>query len=980
MAQKNRRRSPGSVLSKFLKVIVLTGLIVVLLGAGSLGIAVLNIVKDAPDISTEDINTMLTENSIIVDPSGKQLEMIQTEEFRRIIDISEMPEHLQHAVLSVEDERFYSNMGIDPQGIIKSAIDNFRAGDIVRGGSTITQQLVKLMYLSDEQSIERKLMEAYMAVQITEAMPKDKILEAYLNRIFLGQGAYGVEAAAQIYFSKSAKDLTIGESAALASIINSPSNNALYKTISPSAVSAEDRVVGEILIDNQKYIAIYNSDQEDRREYVLSNMLEQEYITQEEHDAALAEDMFSALRPPQRKTGEVSSYFTDFVKEQVLEKLQEQLGYSREEAVDKLYNGGLIITATIDVDMQQKLDTLYDEFTELLLPDISGWSEPGFIRWRLSENENILDANGNITYFKWSNMLTDDGRVYLSEGTYELDDRGLTVRSDKLIVRNQLMDIVNVYSRSDENNLLTHRMGGYEFEEGQIIENEDESITITSSFLQENPDFYEIDEEGDLLLSRDYYSYDEVGVLQPQVTTVIMEPATGHIKAMRGGRGTTGSSILNRATQSPRHPGSTMKPIATYLPALDNGYTAASPIDDVPFYNEIGERWPTNWDFRYQGIVTLRRSIIGSMNVNAVKTLEDVGLQTSKRYLEKMHLIDPIHPEDDNFVTRDEDPHVNDENLASMGLGGMVNGFTNLELTGAYNTIANDGTYVEPIAFSKIEDTRGNLILENQPERTEVVSKPIAFVMKDILRNLTDASVIQTAKIPGIDAAGKTGTSGTSSNNIDSWFVGFTPYLSAGVWIGADDPTIYIDEVSSYAVAFWGIIMRSMHEDFADATFSVPEGVIEAEVCTQSGKKPTAACAADPRGTIRTEYFARGTEPVEDCDAHVFARVDRTTNLLATQYCPDHVVVNRGFIKRPHPYDPSENEGIVPDDWSYMLPSRYCNVHTQPARTEPPATEGPVTEADDQTEPPPPVTEPPATEPPSTDPPVTEPDDPDDDD
>jgi penicillin-binding protein 1A len=325
-------------------------------------------------------------------------------------------------------------------------------------------------------------------------------------------------------------------------------------------------------------------------------------------------------------------------------------------------------------------------------------------------------------------------------------------------------------------------------------------------------------------------------------------------------------------------------------------------------------------------------------------------------------------------VTRDEDPYANDENLAAMGLGGMVHGFTNLELTSAYNSIANDGTYVEPVSFSKIEDTRGNLILDNQPERTEVVSPQTAFIMKDILRNLTDASVIQTVKIDGIDTAGKTGTSGTTTRNIDSWFVGFTPYLTAGVWIGSDDPNnVFIDEVSSYAVRFWGIVMRSMHEGYEDKTFDIPEGIVEAQVCTQSGKKPTSLCYADPRGTVRTEYFVRGTEPVEECDAHVSARVDRSTNRLATQFCPENLVVNRVFVKRPKPYVPSENEGILPDDWAYTLPTTYCHVHTQPAQTEPPETEPAETEETTEPDTDTPQTDPPQTEPPQTDPPQTDP-------
>lgn len=975
MAPQNRRRSPARTISKILKITLLSLLIVLFIGGGLVGIGILHIVQDAPEISTDNINSMLSENSIIQDANGTLLEMIQTEEFRKIIDIEEMPKHLQEAVLAVEDERFYTNMGVDPQGILKSAIDNFRAGGIVRGGSTITQQLVKMMYLSDEQSIERKLKEAYLAIKLTQIMPKEKILEAYLNRTYFGQGAYGVEAASRIYFSKSAGDLTLGESAALASVINSPTNNALYKTVSPSSIEDGDRVVGDILIENQKYVAVFNEEQEPRRQYVLDNMLKLGYISQEQHDDALAEDMFAALHPPERKTGQVSSYFTDYVKRQVVQELMDQLGYTYEEANEKLYNGGLIITATIDMDMQKKIDDLYDQFTSELLGNIEGWEEPGFIRWNRSESGNLRDRHDNIVYFHRDNLLSEDGSVYFGPDSFTVDDAGLHIQSEKIILRSSVLDIKDFWTRSEENNLLLHRVGGIEFEEGQLVEEED-GIRITSDFLSEHEGFYRIDDGGNLLLSQDYYSYDEIGVLQPQVTTVIMDQKTGQIRAMRGGRGQSGSSILNRATQSPRQPGSTMKPIATYLPALDNGYTMATPIDDVPYYNEKGERWPTNWDFRYQGLVTLRTSIIGSMNVNAVKTLEAVGINTSKEYLRRMHLINTLHPDQDHFVERDEDPNTNDENLASMGLGAMLQGFTNLELTAAYNAIANDGTYVEPISFTKIVDTRGNVILDNQPETTTVVSPQTAFIMKSILNDLTDATVITPVKIDGIATAGKTGTSGTSAYNTDSWFVGFTPYYSAAVWIGSDDPNIYIDEVASYSVRFWGVLMRAVHEGLEPAEFEVPEGIVQAEVCTVSGKKPTAACYADPRGKVRTMYFVKGTEPTEDCDVHVYARVDRSTGLLANEYCPGSLVTSRVFIKRPIPYQPWENEGILPDDWSYTMPTKYCDKHTHTPQTEPPETETPDTQPPDTETPAP---EPPVpTEPPHTDPPPADSDDPPD--
>lgn len=965
MAHKKRRRTAGSVFLKIVKIAILVVLIVVLLGVGTLGIATINIVQNAPPISTDNMNAMLTENSVIIDKNGQTLEMIQTEQFRKIVDIEEIPDTFIKAVIATEDESFYTNIGVDPKGIVMSAVDNFVAGGIVRGGSTITQQVAKLMYLSDEQTVQRKLMEAYIAIQLTEQLPKEQILEAYLNRIFLGQGAYGIEAAAQIYFSKSAKDLNLAESAALASVINSPSNNALYKTISPAAVEPEDRVVGDVMIENQRYVAIYNEEQEERVAYVLSRMIDQGYITEAERDEALAYDLFSALNPPERKTNQVSSYFTDFVKDQVVQKLMAQLGYSYEEATDKLYNGGLVITATIDLDKQERLDTLYDEFTSLLLGDTSGWNEPAFIRWRLSDGGNILNSNGNIMYFAKENLLSEGNEIYFSPDTYTLDENGLTINSEKVVARDTVIDFRDFYTRSEENNLMTHQVSGIEFPENTYTANEDGSFTITNEFLENNSDFYRTNDDGYLFISPNFFYFDEVGVLQPQVTSVIMDHNNGHILAMRGGRGTTGSSVLNRATQSPRHPGSTIKPIATYLPALDNGYTAATPIDDVPYFNELGERWPTNWDFRYEGIVTLRDSIIASKNVNTVRTLENVGISKSKSYLEKFHLIDPEHPERDNFISRDEDPAVNDENLAAMGLGGMVRGFTNLEMTGAYGAIANNGTYIEPISFTKIEDTQGRLILDNQPETTEVVSEQTAFIMKDILQELTNSRVVQPAQVENIATAGKTGTSGTSEYNTDSWFAGFTPYMTSAVWIGSDNPNITIDEIASYAVRFWGHIMRSMHEGYEPKEFDMPDGIVEAEVCTQSGKKPTSLCRQDSRGTVELEYFVKGTEPVEECDAHVLVRVDRTTNLLASENCRTSNVISRIMIKRPNLYIPSENEGILPEDWAYTAPTEYC-VHNRPQ------TETPVTSETEETE----ETEAPetsATEPVTEAPVVTEP-------
>ena len=178
---------------------------------------------------------------------------------------------------------------------------------------------------------------------------------------------------------------------------------------------------------------------------------------------------------------------------------------------------------------------------------------------------------------------------------------------------------------------------------------------------------------------------------------------------------------MNRAASSARQPGSTIKPIAVYTPALANGYTVATPIDDIPYYNEKGERWPNNWYKSYRGLMSLRRSVQSSINVNSVKTLEHVGIAKSKEYLTKMHLINKNNPAGDTFVSKGENGKINDENLAAMGLGAMSDGFTNLALTGAYASISNLGTYIEPLTFTKVVDSEGNVILENCQEVEEVV-------------------------------------------------------------------------------------------------------------------------------------------------------------------------------------------------------------------------------------------------------------------
>lgn len=463
-------------------------------------------------------------------------------------------------------------------------------------------------------------------------------------------------------------------------------------------------------------------------------------------------------------------------------------------------------------------------------------------------------------------------------------------------------------------------------EEHYIME-ENNIITIKKAYLDANSEFYKVDESGNLLIKESYFYIDKKGIVQPQSATVTIDYRTGQIKAIVGGRDVEGNRILNRATSSKRQPGSAIKPISVYLPALDNGYTAATAIDDIPFYDGKGKLWPKNWYTGYRGIHTLRRAVEQSVNICSVKTVQNIGIATSMSYLEKMGIISKTNPEEDSFVTRITNKQYNDENLSALGLGGMTRGLTPLELTAAYGTIANDGVFIEPISFTKILDKNGNLLLDNTPKETIVVSPQIAYIMKDILRTTVTEGLAKQAKLPNMVVAGKTGT---TQNQADIWFVGFTPYYVTGTWIGNDSPVITLSKGSASVAQLWQHISSTLHEGLENITaFNMPPGIVTANICTQSGLLPSGLCSHDPRGTIKSEIFAQGTVPTSTCDAHVQVNVDTSNNSIANPYCPEELVETRVFVQRTPPYNPSDNNGLTPSDFGYNAPTSICTYHDE---------------------------------------------------
>ncbi len=416
-------------------------------------------------------------------------------------------------------------------------------------------------------------------------------------------------------------------------------------------------------------------------------------------------------------------------------------------------------------------------------------------------------------------------------------------------------------------------------------------------------------------------------VVQPQSSFVVIDNATGYVKAVSGGRGEKLTNLgLNRATDSERQPGSTFKIVAAFAPGIDsNTFTLGSVFDDVPFSS--GSHQFRNWysNPSYRGLSTVREAIRDSMNIVTVKAMDAVGIDPAFNYLLNFGFTTLVEEE----VT--EDGRVLSDKGLATALGGLTYGVTNLELTAAYATIANGGEYREPIFYTKVIDHEGNVILDNTEVPTKTVISPeTAFLLTNAMIDVVTSGTGTSARFKSIDMpiAGKTGT---TSDAKDLWFEGYTPYYTAGIWLGYDDPETIPDGV--YHKQLWAKIMERVHKEkgLTRKEFSKPSSITTASICKESGQLAGALCSSDPRGsTIYTEYFASGTAPSETCTVHQSDKVDSSTGLLATEFCPESVIVDRVFIVRPS----GENADASVGDSKYQKTSLgACTVHTSSSST-----------------------------------------------
>ncbi len=796
------------------------------------------IIASAPDISAMDVAPDGYATKVF-DSDGAEVQTLSATGSNRIpVTIDKIPKDLQNAFIAVEDARFYEHNGIDAKGILRAAVATVTKGRLSQGASTITQQLIKnnVFNAYNESTIEkikRKLQEQYLAVKLETMMDKSEILENYLNTINLGNGYYGVQAAANGYFGKDVSELTLSECAVIASITQSPANLNPIK---------------------------YPENNKKRQTKVLNDMLKQELISKEQFDEALEDDVYARLQGLDVKVADSTySYFVDTLIDVIIKDLMEQRGYDETQATNMVYKSGLQIYSTQDSNMQSIADRIIN--------DTSNY--PASTEVSVSYSLTIKETNNNVSYYSHYAMLD--------------------------------------WYQKEQNN-------------------PDFSLTFSSkdSALSYIEKFKNAKLAGGGTVSSEKITY----TIQPQVSFSVMDQYNGQVKVLVGGRGDkSGNRTLNRAVDSKRQPGSSIKPIGVYGPALDTGaITLAAAIDDAPYYysGENGKLVSNYTKGQYLGLVTPRVALIHSLNVPAVKTLTKITPLVGFNYLEKFGISTLISPK--NAINGHHDV------VQALALGGLTVGVRNIEMAAAYATYANGGVYTEPIYYTKVLDHDGNIILDNSTPETHTVVKPTtAWLMTSALQSVASTGNAGKAQVANQPMAGKTGT---TQNETDRWFCGYTPYYTAAMWVGYDDNSSGLSPNISQTT-IWGKIMTEIHKDMPTKSF--PEqssGIVELQVCSQSGKLPVEGlCDSDPRGSqIITEYFSIDNQPTEYCDTHVKVNICNVSGQVASSKCTD--VTAKIFIKKAEPIHATNADGSVvykAEDEPYAIHetelSTLCNSH-----------------------------------------------------
>lgn len=412
----------------------------------------------------------------------------------------------------------------------------------------------------------------------------------------------------------------------------------------------------------------------------------------------------------------------------------------------------------------------------------------------------------------------------------------------------------------------------------------------------------------------------DTGKFSPsQMSFVLIDQTTGMVRALTGENGEETMKIgHNLVLDQESNPGDALSLLSTWLPALDTGGMSLGTVqDDSAYrYQENGKNVPVNEDKRYRGLVTMRESILDSLRIPTVKTLESIMPQTGFDYLKNLGFSTLVEK-----AERIDGKEESDINL-SLASGKLVKGVNNLELTSAYVAIANGGKYIKPVLYTKVVDRQGNILLENETEERKILKSTTTWLLTDVLSEFISQNgneiTLQKYNI------GTAGISGNSSSGKEVWFEGYTPFYTAGIWCGYEKKSRTQKEQSQ---SIWNRIMLRVHEKegVKDVDFKRVDNIVEYDICTKCGKLAMEGLCDEAQGgnCIQREYFARGTEPTEKCDCHIKYTICRQTGKLVNENCPESDVQTRVFLRKEETGDTDDTPYVLPGD----LPEFHCDAH-----------------------------------------------------
>jgi penicillin-binding protein 1A len=805
------------LLIRFFGFLFTAGTVVFLVGVAAAAGMIWHFSKDLPDYSQlQDYEPPVMTR---VHAADGELLGEYAKERRLYLPIQAVPKLVINAFLAAEDKNFYEHGGIDYSGMARAALlyaQNLGSGRRPQGASTITQQVAKNFFFSSEVSFTRKIKEALLAMRLERAYSKDKILELYLNEIYLGQGAYGIAAASLVYFDKSVNELTVAEAAFLAALPKAPG------TLNP--VRNHDRAV-------------------ERRNYVVDRLLENGWIKQTDADTARKDPLAVTNRTNSARTF-AGEYFAEEVRRDLLERYGEK----------KLYEGGLSVRTSLDPKLQVMA-------RKTMAAGLVNYDEAQGWRGAIGK----LDITGD-----WGIKLADvkslnDVAPWRMAVVLETSDQSARIGFQPG------HELGGVLSRERKTGIIT--LDGVRWARPTAGPAKGKTPTAVSQILSPGDIIY-----ADPLIAKDGSLVDGQYRLRqlPEISgaMVVMDPHTGRVLAMVGGF-SFDQSQFNRATQAYRQPGSTIKPIV-YSSALDNGYTPSSVEIDGPIEIDQGQGggvWrPENFSVgKYQGPTTLRNALRLSLNTVTVRLAQDIGMPLIGEYAKR-------------FGVYDELP-----NYLSYALGAGET--TVMRMVTAYSMIDNSGRRIKPTLIDRIQDRYGRTIFrhdtrecrgcdapegwKNQPEpqlvdrQEQVLDVLTAYQITSMMEGVVQGGTAMALRDVGKPIAGKTGTSNEAK---DLWFVGFSPDLVVGLYVGYDKPRSLgrNAQAGHTAAPIARDFMKLALADKPATPFKIPAGIKLIRVDAKTGLR----AGPGDGGKIILEAFKPGTAPSDDYSAIGVADAD----------------------------------------------------------------------------------------------------------